>query len=315
MFNLNKKSLKKYLPLLPLIIFLLVMLGYPLVCNIIFSFSEVTFRTVKEPVFIGLENYKEALFSAPFWESFGFSLKFAIAAMSCEVVIGLILAVALEPLLREKKALLTFLLLPLMIAPVLMGIMYRLLLNEFVGIIPQYLALIGIEINLLNPPWIVGTLLLIEILQWTPFALLILFAGLQNVPESLMEAGKIDGASSLGLFRYIILPILTPSIAIAAFIRFVDSFRVFDHIYCHDSNDHLPCAAGDLYEEYCKEIIDEKDTENPIIYTGGFNHQFSLSGDNHDLTEDSVPDLRISPATSFYTHIKELYRCADFILA
>ena len=231
MSRFNKAKFNKYLPVLPLIVFLVIMMGYPLVSNIIFSFSDVTFRTIKEPVFAGLKNYKEALLSVPFWESFGFSLKFAVAAMSCEVILGLLLAVVLEPLLRDKKALLTFLLLPLMIAPVLMGIMYRLLLNEFVGIIPQYLSLVGININLLNPPWILGTLLAIEILQWTPFALLILFAGLQGIPESLMEAGKIDGASSMGLFRYITLPILTPSIAIAAFIRFVDSFRVFDHIY------------------------------------------------------------------------------------
>jgi multiple sugar transport system permease protein len=222
---------RKYLSIAPLVLFILITLGYPLIANIIYSFSNVTFRTIRNPVIIGFQNYLEVLTSKAFWGSFLFSFKFAILSTLFEISLGLMLAIALAPLLERFKILLTFMLLPLMIAPVLMGIMYRLLLNEFVGIIPQYLQLLGINVSLLNPPWITRTLIGIEVLQWTPFAFLIIFSALQSISEDIIEAAKIDGASGFKIFHYITLPALMPSIVIATFIRFVDSFRVFDHIY------------------------------------------------------------------------------------
>jgi len=222
---------RKYLFIAPLALFLLITLGYPLVTNIIYSFSDVTFRTIRSPRLIGVQHYKEVLTSAAFWGSFWFSARFAIVATFFEVLLGLGLAIALAPLLERYKILLTFIMLPLMIAPVLMGIMYRLLLNEFVGPISQIMQMFGIYVSLLNPPWIVGTIVTIEILQWTPFAFLIIFSGLQSISGDVIEAARIDGASEWGVFWYITIPALLPNISIAAFVRFVDSFRVFDHIY------------------------------------------------------------------------------------
>ncbi len=220
--------------MLPLVVFLGFILGYPIVLNIIYSFSDVTFQTIRSPSLLAdniFSNYSKVIRSGAFWQSFGFSLRFALLASFIEVALGLVLAVALEPLLRKRKFLLIFILLPLMIAPVLMGVMYRLLLNDFVGMIPKYFQLLGLQVNLLNPPLLLWTLLGIEILQWTPFAFLIIFAGLQGIPDELIDAGKIDGATSSKLFRHIVLPCLLPSLLISIFIRFVDSFRVFDHIY------------------------------------------------------------------------------------
>lgn len=220
-----------YLLLAPLLLLILALLGYPLLTNVIYSFSAVTFENLRSPVWSGLENYAAVLRDGAFWDALGFSLRFAVLCTVFEVVIGFVLALLFEPLLARHKPLLALLLLPMMISPALMGIMYRLLLDDFVGIVPQYLALTGFSANLLTPPFLVPTLVAIEVLQWTPFAFLIFYTGLQGVPGELVEAAKIDGAASPQVFRFVLLPLLVPALAIAAFVRFIDSFRVFDHIY------------------------------------------------------------------------------------
>lgn len=220
-----------YILIAPLVLFIVATLGYPFVANIIYSLSDVSFQTLRNPKLEGFTNYLETLRDAAFWSALWFSLRFAVVVTAFEVVLGLGLALLLEPLLSKRRFLLAFLLLPMMISPALMGVMYRLILNDFVGIIPQYLKLVGINISLLGPDWILFTLLLIEILQWTPFAFLILFTSLQALPSELTEAAKIDGARSSQILRFITLPMMLPAIAITSFIRFIDSFRVFDHIY------------------------------------------------------------------------------------
>jgi multiple sugar transport system permease protein len=220
-----------YILIAPLVLFVVAMLGYPFVANIIYSLSDVSFQTLRNPRLEGFGNYLETLRDGAFWSALWFSLRFAVVVTVFEVLLGLGLALLLEPLLSKRRFLLAFLLLPMMISPALMGVMYRLILNDFVGIIPQYLKLLGIKISLLAPDWIVFTLMLIEVLQWTPFAFLILFTSLQALPGELTEAAKIDGARSLQILRFITLPMMLPAIAISSFIRFIDSFRVFDHIY------------------------------------------------------------------------------------
>lgn len=227
----GKGPFAPYLLLAPLLLLLLALLGYPLVTNLIYGFSAVTFENIRSPVWSGLENYTAVLRDKAFWGALGFSLRFALVCTVCQVLIGFALALLFEPLLAKRRPLLALLLLPMMISPALMGIMYRLLLDDFVGIVPQYLFLAGFSVNLLTPPLLVPTLIAIEVLQWTPFAFLILYTGLQGVPDELVEAAKIDGAAPLQVFQFVLLPFLVPALAIAGFVRFIDSFRVFDHIY------------------------------------------------------------------------------------
>jgi multiple sugar transport system permease protein len=220
-----------YILIAPLVLFVVAMLGYPFVANLIYSLSDVSFQTLRTPRLEGFTNYLETLRDPSFWSALWFSLRFAVVVTAFEVLLGLGLALLLEPLLSKRRFLLAFLLLPMMISPALMGVMYRLILNDFVGIIPQYLKLLGLRISLLAPDWILFTLILIEVLQWTPFAFLILFTSLQALPGELTEAAKIDGARSSQILRFITLPMMLPAIAITSFIRLIDSFRVFDHIY------------------------------------------------------------------------------------
>jgi multiple sugar transport system permease protein len=220
-----------WLLLTPLLIFLTLMLGFPIAANVVYSLSTVTFETIRSPALSGFGNYLTAASDPAFHGALLFSLRFALLTAAVELAFGLALALALEPLVARRKWLLAILLLPMMISPALMGVMWRLMLNEFVGIVPQYLGMLGWYPNLLGPGWVVTTLVVIEVLQWTPFAFLILLTALQQIPGEILEASRIDGAGAWQRLRHVLLPLLLPALVITAAIRFIDGFRVFDHIY------------------------------------------------------------------------------------
>lgn len=212
-------------------LFLVMMLGFPALANLWYSVSDVTFQSVRSASFIGLDNFAAQIQAAKFWQAMGFSLQFAVIATVLEAGLALILVAVLHPLLLKRPWLTAFLMLPMMVSPALMGIMYRLVLNEFVGVIPQYLEILGLYVNFLGPQSVYATVVAIEVLQWTPFAFLILLTARQALSTEIEEAAHVDGAQGLAMFWFIELPMMMPALVIVLFIRFIDSFRVFDHIF------------------------------------------------------------------------------------
>jgi multiple sugar transport system permease protein len=218
--------------LAPMTIFLLLLLGFPLILDLIYSVSKVGFETLRSPDIIGLDNYREAVADPEFWAASWFSLRFGIIVATVQVLLGLSLAIFLAPLLDVRPWLMAILMLPMMVAPALVGLMYRLILHEFVGVVPYYLYLWnGDSPSFLGASTAFRTLVTIEILQWTPFALLILYTAYAAIPSSIREAAALDGARGFGALRYIDLPMMMPAIGVTFFIRFIDSFRVFDNVY------------------------------------------------------------------------------------
>ena len=216
----------------PLTVFLLVLLGLPLLIDIVYALSHVTFETLRRPRLEGFGNFVTVLKDPDFWQAMGFSLRFAIVAAVAQVVIGLCLAVFLAPLFALAPWLLALLMLPTMLAPALVGLMYRLLLQDFVGIVPNTWSLwFGDSPAFLNPGTAFWTLATIEVLQWSPFALLILYSAYAAIPGEVREAAALDGAGPLRRLGSIDLPWMAPTIAIIFFFRFIDSFRVFDNVY------------------------------------------------------------------------------------
>ena len=211
--------------------FLALILGFPTIANIWFSFNDVTFHNLTGEGYSGLANYREALSNPKLWEALGYSLKFGVICTVFEVGFALLLVFILHPLLLRRPWLTAIIMMPMMVSPALMGVMYRLVLNEFVGIVPGYLDMIGVTMNFLSLKHIQFTVIAIEVLQWTPFAFLILLTARQSLPYDLEEAAAVDGATGMRLNIMVVLPLITPAIIIVSFIRFIDSFRVFDHIF------------------------------------------------------------------------------------
>lgn len=216
----------------PVVLFLLALLGFPAVLNIVYSFSDVTFETLRAPSFAGLENYFRVLADEEFWQASWFSLRFGALTALAETALGLFLAVFLAPLLRRHSWLMAVLMMPMIIAPAMMGLMYRLVLHEFVGPLPHYLfAWFGDSPAFLSPDWVFTTVFVIETLQWTPFTLLLFFMAYESIPGDMREAAAMDGARGWTLFTKIEMPLMMPVVWIALAIRFIDGFRVFDNIF------------------------------------------------------------------------------------
>lgn len=215
---------------LPLIIFIILLVGFPAVYAIFISFHNDSLSGGTSSI-IGLSNFFEVLGDKQFWTSLLFSSKFTLLTTSTELVFGFGLALLFNRHFPGKKMLLSILLLPIMVAPSLMGIMYRLLLNENIGIVTYFFSLFNLKISLFNADSIVPLLILLDAVQWTPFIFLILYSGLQGIDKGYYEAARMDGASGWNITIKIVIPMLLPIIFIVGFLRGIDAFRTFDVVY------------------------------------------------------------------------------------
>jgi multiple sugar transport system permease protein len=216
----------------PVTLFLLLFLAFPLLVDVVYSLSEVSFETLRSPELTGFGNFATVLADSAFWQATGFSLRFGLLTAAAETLLGLGLAVFLAPLLAQRPWLMAILMMPMMVAPAMVGLMYRLVLHEFVGPVPYYLwEWFGDSPAFLDARSAFWTLTVIEVLQWTPFAIVILYSAYRAIPEQIIEAARIDGAGPLGIFLRIELRLIAPSLVATALIRFIDGFRVFDNVY------------------------------------------------------------------------------------
>ena len=221
-----------YILIAPVAVFLLMMLAIPFVVDLLYSVSRVTFETLRSPSYLGLANFASVVRDRAFWGAMLFSLRFALLTTLAQVAIGIFLAVFLAPLLSKRPWLIAILMLPMMAAPALVGLMYRLILHEFVGVLPYYFYLFFNDSpSFLGPRNAFWTLVAVETLQWTPFGLLILYSTYQSIPVEIRESAAIDGAGPWRRLIAIELPWMRPTILLVTFIRFIDSFRVFDNVY------------------------------------------------------------------------------------
>jgi len=216
----------------PLIGFLLLFLGFPALVNLVYSVSTVGFQNLRSPELTGFGNYLAVVQDRTFWQATFFSFRFGILTAVAECLIGLFLAIFLAPLLAKRSALMAPLMLPLMVAPAMIGLMYRLVLHEFAGPGPYYLFMwFGDSPAFLDVNNAFKTLVVVETLQWTPFAFLLFYVAYSAIPLDVREAASLDGASSWRVLWLIDLPLMMPTLVIAFFIRFIDGFRVFDNVY------------------------------------------------------------------------------------
>ena len=216
----------------PTTFFLLVILGFPVILSLVYGFSETSFETLRSPEFSGLNNFHKVTTDDTFWQAVWFSFRFGSITAILECALGLALAVYLAPLTQKNGWIVAVLIIPMIVAPAMMGLMYRLVLNEFAGTIPYYLYnWLGWSPAFLSPQNVFTTVVLAETFQWTPFTFLLFLTAYRSIPQEMREAATVDGTRPWRLFWKLELPLMMPTVFIAAFIRFIDGFRVFDNIY------------------------------------------------------------------------------------
>ena len=236
--NLNRVSLlknEKYLPLfllLPVVVLLLAVTIYPFFYGLFLSISR--YDIIMGRSFRGLGNYLDAFKDPRFVNALIVTFIFVSAAVVLEFLIGLGIALLVNRNFWAKRVIVSLIYIPMIMAPIAVALMWRMLYNAEYGPINYFL--INLRLVHRHVAWLSETklalpsLIMVDVWQWTPFMFLVLYAGLQSVPEALKGAAQIDGASSWQIFRNITLPFLIPFIVLAFLFRIMDAFKIFDAI-------------------------------------------------------------------------------------
>ena len=223
-----------YLFLAPAAIVLIFALLYPIGYLTVASFFDWRMGSpFADSTFAGLGNYIWILNDSNFHESFMVTMTFAFTVVVLEMFIGVGLAFMLERPIRGMSVFRTIFILPMMIAPIVVGLIWRYMYNPQFGIINKTLKEWGFKSIpwLSSPDWALPSVIIADIWQWTPFIFILSLAALQSLPQSSIEASRIDGASTWQQIIYIKLPLMMPVLVVAALLRMIDAFKVLEVIF------------------------------------------------------------------------------------
>jgi multiple sugar transport system permease protein len=225
------------LMLLPAMLFLGFLVVYPVALLVYNSFFDVKLIDPTSRVWVGLANYVEALSSRRILESAVRTLKYSVFALCFELVFGLGAALLFSAIARRSHWHRTIFALPLMISPIVAGLLWRFLLVGNIGILNYGLAALGIIPDPGAIKWLSDTDIVIfsvaaaDIWLTTSFVALVSYAGLTNIPQDVLEAARIDGTNAINRFWYITLPMLRPVLAVVVVVRGIDALKTFDLIW------------------------------------------------------------------------------------
>jgi multiple sugar transport system permease protein len=216
----------------PTVVYLLIFSVFPLLYSLGISFFDWS-PTTSSFAFIGVDNYTGLLSDPIFWQAAINTAVLVAAGIVIQVTLGTALAMFFNLRLRGSWIVRGVLILPMLLTPIVVGLMWRALLDPEWGIVNWLLG----ELGLPQPYWTgdpkiaLATLVLVDAWQWTPFVMVIVFARLQALPQDVFEASAVDGANRRSTFLHITLPLLAPAIAFAAIFRAIDAFRAFDVVF------------------------------------------------------------------------------------
>lgn len=209
------------------------MIGFPLAYAVYMGATNFTLGSTEAPAFVGLGNLQRAAGDPVFWIAVQVTLTIFVLAMAFELLLGTYLGLLLSRELRGTGLFRVLSFFPSVMPSVAVGMIWVQLLDPAQGFMNYLLGLFGIsrQLWLSSPTTVVPSLSMIDIWEWTPFIALIVVGGMQALPSEPFEAARIDGASDFQVLRFITLPMLRPTIIVAAMLRSVDLMRIFDTIY------------------------------------------------------------------------------------
>jgi multiple sugar transport system permease protein len=183
---------------------------------------------------VGTDNYARMLSDGDFWHSVVLTIVFVLVGVTIELTLGIALAVVIDSLKVGRRLLTSLLLIPMILTPLVIGLMYNFLFNAQFGLLTYLIRSVGIPLPdgvLGNPGTAFAALIFTDIWEWTPFMALIVLAGLQSIPSEPLQAARVDGAGSWTILRYVTLPMLRPLIAVALVFRAAEAVKEFDKVY------------------------------------------------------------------------------------
>ena len=253
----------KWLLVAPAIVLILALSVYPLLFSLWVSFVNYDFQ-IPGHAFVGLKNFEQVVTDPVARWSLVLTAMLSAADVAIEFLLGLALALAMVRAFRGRGLVMSILIVPLFISPVIVGQAWSLLLQRPFGPTDFLLTkLLGHDVTiswLTESPWVYFSLIIADVWQWTPFMFVILLAGLTAIPPNLYEAAELDGVDGWQAFWSITLPHLAPMILLAITLRLLDAVKLFDTIF-------IMTGGGPGTNTY---------TNSFYLYTVGFT-QFHLS--------------------------------------
>jgi len=213
----------------PALIGFLVFMVWPTLRGIYLSFTKFNLLTPAE--FNGLDNYVRMVQDPVFWNALRVTVLYVVINIGLQTVLALAIAVMMQRL-TKRTWLRGVILTPYLVSNVVAALVFLWILDYQLGVGNRVLELIGVDriAFLADSAWVIPTVAVINVWRHVGYTALLIFAGLQTIPESMYEAGRIDGASEFAMFRRITVPLLRPILALVLIITVVGSFQVFDTV-------------------------------------------------------------------------------------
>ena len=253
----------KWLLVAPAVVLILALSVYPLIFSLWVLFVNYDFQ-IPGHAFVGLKNFRQVFVDPVARWSLFLTIALSVTNVAIEFMIGLALALTMVKNFKGRGLVMSIIIVPLFISPVIVGQAWTLLLQRPFGPTNYLLGLlVGHDVAigwLTESPWLYISLVMADVWQWTPFMFVILLAGLTSIPPNLYEAAEIDGVSNWQVFRRITLPFLSPMITLAITFRLLDAIKLFDTIF-------IMTGGGPGTQTY---------TSSFYLYTVGF-AQFHIS--------------------------------------
>ena len=223
-----------WLFLAPALIFLSITALFPLLYSLYLSFFKLKLNLPNQvPSFVGLDNYIRMFTDSMLHTSTINTILFAVISVALEVALGLMLAMILCSDKMWARIVTSLFMIPMIMAPVAIGTMWRMMLDGTTGVINYLLSFLGIAPIqwLSNATMAKIAVLLVNVWQLTPWVAIICVAGLKALPGECIQAALVDGATPRQIFWKVVLPLVKPVLIIVVMMRFTDAFKVFDTIY------------------------------------------------------------------------------------
>jgi multiple sugar transport system permease protein len=209
----------------PAVVVMLAVTAYPILYAIYLSFFKADLRTPDDNEFVGLSNYITVLSSPIWWTAFGITMFITVVSTFFELVFGMLLAIVMHRTIVGRGLVRTSALVPYAIVTVVAAFSWRFAWTQGIG-------WLGGDSAPLTEKWpSIWIIILAEVWKTVPFMALLLMAGLALVPEDLLKAASMDGATAWQRFWKVTVPLIKPAILVALLFRTLDAFRVFDNIY------------------------------------------------------------------------------------
>jgi multiple sugar transport system permease protein len=219
--------------LLPSFIIIAFITLFPFIYSVFLSFMQYNpVRPWYGMKFVGFRNFAEILTDETVWNSFKITILFVVGTVTIEFILGFAIALLFNRDIPGKKIFRSIILVPMILTPVVVGLLWKYTLNHNFGVIQIWTTRLGLDFEWHHAKkTALLTMIFVDVWEWTPFIFLIILAGLMAVPQEIVEMARMDGAQGLSLLFRILVPTIKKVILICIILRMVDAVRVFDTIW------------------------------------------------------------------------------------